>query len=139
MAVATVDEVRQSIADAIGLSSLTELHPRWTRLCQEALDEGLRDIIGLLAERGWSTTQVLAWDRLHAVHLMQATYWAAVLGGGFHNFDDRWVNKLDQRETLKTMPLTDDGGIIAPGGASATAIAGLLNTDGDRYTRDTPI
>jgi hypothetical protein len=139
MAAATVDEVRQNIADSIGLSSLTELHPRWTRICQEAVDEALRDITGALAERGWSETQILAWTRLHPVHLMQSTYWAAVMGGGFHNFDDRWVNKLDQRETLKTMPLTDDGGIVAPGGPSATAIAGLLNTDGDRYSMTTPI
>lgn len=131
----------QAVADSMQLKSVTLLGPQWGNICTMAVDDGYKDIATIMIGKGYSETDVLAWDRLTSFHRLQSLYYAFVHGAGLHNFDDRWVNKLDQRDALRSpdMAITSSGGIVQGTGNPGFVQAGVLDTTNDRWTRDTPV
>jgi hypothetical protein len=132
-------DLKQAVADSMQLPTVTALSPRWDRICQMAVDDAAKDIFNLLAGQGHTADQINAWGRLTSVHRLQGLYWAFVHGVGMHNFDDRWVNKLDQRTALATMNVEGESGIIQAADSPTDIIYRRFDSTNDTWTRDTPI
>jgi len=130
----TDDQLKQAVADAMK-QPVTSLAPAWDRIKVDANQEAYKDIVGILLNRGFTQAQIDAWDRGAAMQRLQGLYWAFVHGAGLHNFDDRWVNKYDQRANLESVAVSSGGDVS--GADAGVAVSGLMNTDDDRYTIDT--
>ena len=93
----------------------------------------------ILVGKGYTKEQIDNWPRLTSQHRLQGLYWAFVHGAGLHSFDDRWVNKLDQREALKdpAMMIDDTGGGLQGLGDPGFIKVGRLNSTEDTWNRDT--
>jgi hypothetical protein len=102
-----------------------------------AVDDAARDIFNLLAQSGYTTDQINAWARLTSIHRLQSLYWAFVHGVGMHAFDDRWVNKLDQRAALPSMNVEDTSGVVQAADSPDDIIVRRFSTTNDAWTRDT--
>lgn len=128
-------DLKQAVADTLS-KSLTDLPEKWDRIVTRANKDAYNDIISILLGRGYSQSQIDAWDRGESIQTLQGLYWAFVHGAGLHNYDDRWVNKFDQRAYLKDPALLiDDGGVPSSAG-EGVAMSGLLDTEDDRFKID---
>jgi ABC-type glucose/galactose transport system permease subunit len=141
MPVLSAVDLKQAVADSMQLPSVTQLPVRWDRLCQMAVDQAFRDIMGAFVAKGYTRDQIVNSDDMTPLHRLQSLYWVFVHGAGLHSFDDRWVNKLDQRANMNdpNTILDADAGVEQGSGDPSGIKFGRFKTDTDTWTRDTPI
>lgn len=131
----TGSQVKQAVADALQQTSVANLPARWDRICEDAAADAMGDILGHFGGMGYTETQITDWTRLTSLHKLQSLYWAFVHGAGLHAYDDRWVNKYDQRP-FKDMVITGAAGVTQGQGDPGFVEVGRLSTTDDLYTRD---
>jgi hypothetical protein len=114
-----VNQVLDSVRTALhqpGVADLLE-DPWWQSACQKGLEQAVADFEGILGARGFDSAQQQAWGQAFALIRTHATYWSLVYGGPLEAFDDKFVNKFDQRPFLQTARVTGgDGRAVAPSG-----------------------
>lgn len=98
-------ELKAAVADALKIQNSASLPSQWDSPIVDGNEMAYSDIVGALLDRGFTQAQIAAWGRGKIIQKLQGMYWAFVLGAALHSFDDRWVNKWDQRTYLKTIPV----------------------------------
>jgi len=129
MAWATDDEIKGVLRGILAKASVNDLPGRWTPVISQANLQGRVDIETTLIARGYTPSQVAAWTYCYTFHVRQSIYWALVMGAAMHPYEDRYIEKLDMRETLETVTLTEGNGIMTPGLLSTIAATGDLEWD----------
>lgn len=92
------------------------------------------DLTRILALKGYSPSQIAAWDDQYAYGLDQATFWALVRSGGMAAFEDKFAERLDRREELERAAAILIGGVpVAPptGGEVGGISSGTLDAYAD--------
>lgn len=142
MAWATTDDIKGVLRGILAKASINDLPSRWTPIIDQASLQSKVDIETTLISRGYTPSQVQGWTYCATFHIRQAVYWALVFGAALHPYEDRFIEKLDMRETLETVTLTDGDDVLTPGLLGTIAQTGDLLWDGlglnfapeDQYT-----
>lgn len=113
MAFTTVSQLKARVAALLKKDS-TELADYWGTLVEDAQAAAYQEIVSAFSERGFSLAQIDGWDRGAEFEKDIACFWALTKGAGLTGEDDRWVNKLDRREELKTVKVLVDGEAVGP-------------------------
>lgn len=103
----------------------------WTLICEQAAAMAAADIRGVLSDRGFSGTQIAAWDGLRAFNVSQGLFRAFSDAAGGKDFDDTFINKWDCREQLRTVDITV--GEVGVDPADPPVAGGELSTDADAF------
>lgn len=106
----TDNELKQAVADALKLQNVASLPAVWDTPITDGNAMAYADILAALLDRGFTQAQIDGWGSGKAIQKMQGMYWTFSLAGSLHSFDDRWVNKWDQRANLKVIPVQQPGG-----------------------------
>lgn len=130
MAWATDAEIKEVLRGVLAKGTAAELPSRWTPIIEQANLQAKVDIETILIARGYRPSQISGWTYCATVHKRQATYWALVYSASLHSYDDRFIEKLDMRDMLETVTLTDGDEILQPGLLDAAASSGDLEWDG---------
>jgi hypothetical protein len=109
----TTDQLQQDVADALKQAGAEDLGINWPDVCTRAVASARADILGLLLVRGYTLAQVELWPDLEAVHADQCLFRALNRGSVLEAFDEKFINSHDRREDLKTLRVTDAGGVAA--------------------------
>jgi hypothetical protein len=126
----TTDQLQQDVADALKQAGAEDLGINWPDVCTRAVASARADILGLLLVRGYTLAQVELWPDLEAVHADQSLFRALNRGSVLEAFDEKFINSHDRREDLKTLRVTDAGGV-------AVVPAGLIGHGRMKNTPDT--
>lgn len=137
MSFVTDAELRNEIASRLKVDGVDLSDADWVPNVSSSNKAAYADIIGALLARGYTAAQIATWDARKTFQLHQGMFWALYGAKGADDPDsERWA-KFDRREELKTVALVA-GGVIITDPAKAGAVSyGTLNTDADRYVRDT--
>lgn len=117
---ATVDEVKQVIADSLS-KELAELQPKWGRLVDDGADGGARwdaarDIVQILLSKGFTLAQIDQWDERKTYNVDIAAHLALVKGAAANNYNQETIDKLDRRKMLaESVGIVINGVLVAPG------------------------
>lgn len=130
MAWATDSDIKEVLRGVLSKANATDLASRWTPIIEQANLQAKVDIETILIARGYRPSQIQAWTYCSTVHKRQATYWALVYSASLHSYEDRFIEKLDMRDMLETVTLTDGDEILTPGLLAAAAISGDLEWEG---------
>lgn len=117
-------DLKQALADALGVADVSGLAPKWSRIVADANRDAWRAIQRALGARGYSLTDIDAWDDSAEFNRDIGLFWCLTRGGGLNDFDDRNVNKLDRRKELETCQVVVGGAATFPGVASTTKQVG---------------
>lgn len=131
----TDDVILQAVADVLNVA-VSALNPRWIGLVNEANAKAYRDIRSIQLSRGFTDTQLQTWAGGATTQKMLALYWAFVLGGGLHPYDDTWVKKWDVRQDLLKGMIEDPSGTVAEPPAGGVIAGGRLDDTNDRWQMD---
>lgn len=118
-------ELKKAIADGFH-KAVTELSDAWDGIVPDANEEAYKDICGILMGRGFLLSQVVAWDRGKAIQRLQGMYWAYIHGGALHNYDQSWIDRLDQRKNLESMPVAIDQAELPQDATAGPPVSGML-------------
>jgi len=134
----TLSQLKTSIAAYVLKGESGDLITAWTEIATDALDMAYAEIRSILVNRGYTTTQVDAWDDLDAFWKRQAVYLAMAAGAGLHNYDDRFIEKLKpDLKFLETAQISINGEQATPDDESeGMVLRGDLDTEEDTYTKD---
>lgn len=110
----TTEDVKAAVAAQLHLAGPSSLEAWWSDICADALADGLADVRGALAARGFSLDQLAAWPDYDSWVKRQATFWALTRGASLEAFDMKAVEKLDQvsdqKAGLKSVVVTGADG-----------------------------
>ncbi len=107
------------VADAVILSDIAAvlkktgsaaLEAWWTTIVALEHQSAYDDILTALIGRGYSLATILQWSAGATVERRHALYRSLVAGAALDDFSDRFLDKLDQSEFLKTCLLYDSSG-----------------------------
>lgn len=119
-----------------GSNDVTSDAAYWRKLTETANEAAYNEIVTALAERGYTATQIAAWDRGAEFEKAIGTFWALDYGGCLGNYDDRLVTKLDRRAELKTVTVTTSNVVVTPAGEPTACGKGDLSTNKDLFVLD---
>lgn len=139
MAFITVDQLRQRLASMLRIDATdgsVDAASIWQTILTDAVSWGYQEILGALAARGYSKSQIDAWPRGTEFNVSLGLFWSLTQGAGLHSYDDKFLNKLDRREELKAVVVLDDtGALMTPAGAGRFTV-GDYTTDKDIFVLD---
>lgn len=111
--------------------------PFWKEICNQANADAYGYIFRGLTSRGYgSASQVPLWDDGATYQKAIGAYLALETGGALGAYDDKFLEKLDRREELKTVQVTIAGRWQAPDGTGGSPLAtgsGQLDTAADPF------
>lgn len=111
--------------------------PFWQTICDQACSDAYGYIVRGLTARGYgSASQVPLWDDGANFQKAIGAFLALETGGALGAYDDKFVEKLDRREELKTVQVTIGGKWQAPDGTGGSPFAitgGQLDSSGDEF------
>lgn len=132
MAWAVAADVKEVLRGILAKASIATLSERWTPIVDQSLLQAKSDIMTILISRGYQPSQVTAWEFTFTFHVRQSVYWALVFGASLHPYEDRFIEKLDMREMLTSVTLTDGDDVLTPNLLNNIASVGDLEWDGLR-------
>jgi hypothetical protein len=107
----------------------------WEKTIVDSIDAAYQDIVGALTERGYTSSQIAAWDRAEEYNRDLGLFWCLVKGAGLHGNDPTFINKLDRRKELESVAILIDGVMVTAAGVGEVGY-GVLDTIGDQFTKD---
>lgn len=132
MSWAADSDIKETLRGILAKASASDMAGRWTPIISQANLQAKLDIQTVLIARGYTPSQVEAWTGTFTFHVRQGVYWCLVLGASMHPYEDRFIEKLDIRDMLAEVTLTDGDNPLAPGLLDEIASAGELSWDGLR-------
>lgn len=123
--------------DRLGNGPDEDLPQRYASVVSDANTAAYQDIRRALLGRGFTVAQIDAWDDRVEFNRDLGLYWIFA-GQPNQSADDTWIEKLNRREELLTIPVLISGEVVEPGGTSAKTIGwGLMDDTNDAITMDT--
>lgn len=129
--------ILQDVADALKLASVNDLPAYWSGVVSRTHRAAYQEIVGALVMRGFTKTQVDAWDRGEEFERQIALYFCFTSPQGAGQFDLNAVKVWDRREELKSVQVYDLGVAVSPtqepgtvGVGDVAESAGLFNFKG---------
>lgn len=98
----------------------------WPLIIAQALIDSYGDIRRALVTRGYSQTQIDAWDDGATFQTSQGCYWALARGGSLDGYSMETVKFFDRRAELKTVEITNNAVYQSPLGPPAPISFGPL-------------
>lgn len=135
----TEEALKQHVADTLK-KPVADLKASWDRHIALALADGYNDIVGILLGKGFTMSQLDAWDSRVTYNRQQSTFWALVYGMQLGDATDVDRNKLDRRKDLTlASTIMINGAAVAPGADDdASGIGGgYISEDDYRINSDT--
>jgi len=136
MPFATVVEVKASIAGALHVE-VSVMAGFWTQVIADATTAAADEIYGHFLDLGYSTAQVLTWDRALTFSKFLARYQALIDGSGDKDDVGEWRTELDywrgKLEEITTLEISDE---LADPVITGTVGHGGLSTANDLYGLD---
>lgn len=135
-------DLKQKVADILK-KDVGDLDAYWDRHVATARTDGYGDIAARLLGRGYTMSQLDAWDDRVKYNRHQALYWLFVEGYLPTDADDREINKLDHRKELEDPGITlmINGQAVPPGSTDETdggsVGGGVIDESDYRITTDT--
>jgi hypothetical protein len=128
-------QVQTAIAARLKLTDITKVPGATVNAIPDAIDRGYQEIVSKLLGRGYTMTQIVAWDRAAEFNRDLAMFWCAVQSANL-DASDLWVQKLDRRKELDTVAITIGGVLVNPGTSGGGQVGfGTLDTTNDIVTR----
>lgn len=131
-------ELKTSLAATLKVAS-GDLPAYWDTLVTECNSAAYLDVRGGLLQRGFTSTQVDAWDRGKEFQRDIGLYWLLVKGAGLHEYDQKFVMLLDRRKELQTVIVELNGESHTPAGDPPTARFNRFDTTNDQWTMEKPL
>ncbi len=138
MSFLTDTQVKQAVADFLKVD-VADLPTYWTgatRVIEDAHVAAYQEIQGRLLARGFTTAQVVLWDRGAEFEKHLTIYWSLINGGGTTAMDDRFVKMYDRRNDLNSVLVSVSGVFITPGDTPGTIEIGAEDTSNDLFSLD---
>ena len=127
MSFITNNQLLQAIADRLKLASTSELPAYWSStIGPDANTAAYQEIVGQLLARGYSKSQVDAWDRGAEFQKSIGLFFALSNAGVYAGYDPETIENLDRREELERVIVTVSGEWVKPTGDKP----GLITTAG---------
>lgn len=123
----TDTQIKQAIADALDGVSLADLATKYSNLATAANTFSAGAIKRGLMARGMTAADVLLWDDYNEYHRDLAVWYACTNSGIGTDYDDKFLEKFDRREELKTVFLTMSGALATFGGTSRISTGDVEN------------
>lgn len=135
----TNDELKQRVAAMLNRSSVTELESFWDVHVSDGNDDAVVDIMKILLGKGFTSSQVDAWDNRVTYNRDIALYHAFTKRGINSDIPQDKIDKMDRRqELLDAAGLMIAGEIVSPGAASYAGVdSGQIDESGFRVNDDT--
>jgi hypothetical protein len=105
----------------------------WDVIIADANESAYGSIISHFLNRGFTQSQIDAWDQGEEYQRDIGLFWCLVKGGGLHNYDPTFVKLLDRRNELKEIQLETLGTPQEQEGVPDVISAGPLDTECDKY------
>jgi len=118
----TDDELATRVKDRLALVEF-EAGSQWTStIVPDANERAYGDIVGALALRGFTPSQIAGWDRRREFQISQGLFWALTDGMAVgKDGEPLKIAPLDRREELKEVVVTIGGLRQVPGEGAAAA------------------
>lgn len=130
MAWATDAEIKAVLRGILAKANVATVSDRWTPILTQANTQARMDITTIMIARGYTPSQIVAWEFTNSFHVRQSLYWALVFGAALHPYEDRFIEKLDIREMLESVTVTDGDTIVPPALLGTIASVGDMEWDG---------
>lgn len=111
-------ELKDALAAALGVDP-TELVIKWDTIIPTANRKAGADISSLLAAKGYTASQLDAWDWRKEYNTDQGVFWCGVDGSSLINVGIEEVKMRDRREDIKKLTPTSNGIPMFPAATSA--------------------
>lgn len=119
----TAPELKQRLADVLS-KGVSDLDPKWDSIVGDAVISASNTVTELVTARGFSVTQVAAWDQVKDFTKDIGIYWCLIRGGALGNYSDQFVKAFDRRDELRKLEAIIIGGVpTTPGIPTATDLA----------------
>jgi hypothetical protein len=93
------DDLAQRVASLLKLDR-HDLPPNWELIVADSNAVAAAQVYGALRQRGLSDADARAWARGPEFTLDIGQYWALSKGAGLHNYDNRYVDRLNRLPEL---------------------------------------
>lgn len=143
----TTDAVtKQDLADALQLANITSLASQLTNVNTRCHARAYAEIVNRLTARGFTRTQIDAWDSDLAGPIERdlTVFFALSLAWVNTQVDPKFVTQFDRRDELsgnsqrqiKPVPVITGGALIEPTYRYGNVSAGTVSTDADLFVMD---
>lgn len=129
--------LKGKLADLLS-QDVGDLLPKLDSVIADSNAAAAGEISGALFARGFTVAQIDAWDRRVEFNTDIGLFWCLTKGGMLANFSDLFIQKIDRRKELVTLPVLISGVLAQPGGGDSTSpiSGGRLSESGYRFTMD---
>jgi hypothetical protein len=121
----TAAQIKSRLADVLQqLTGSAELKGWWESIVNDAALSAYNDIAAALAGRGFTAAQIAAWDAGLDFQVSIGLWYALVKGGATKNWGPdakAYLDSLDRRAELATVPILNGGVLVEPGASEAGA------------------
>lgn len=120
-------ELSGAVADRLKLGGISSLQPYLTNtIIPQANQSAYQEILGSLLARGFTKSEVDAWDRGEEFQLAIGLFFALMNSGSYQGYDQETLQCLDRRKELKSVLVFVDGAWVKPTGDKP----GLITSSG---------
>lgn len=138
MALLNKTEAKSALANVLK-TAVEDVPDYWDTIIADGIAFADGEIFSRLIARGYTSAQVNAWDHRKSYAKKLFLWSALVEGGGLAGFDDKFIERLDVRESLDTLTLAIGGEYVIPaqgGEGAGTASFGDRDTSTDLFVLD---
>ncbi len=118
-------DLKDAVAAALGTSAAS-LPSLWDDIIPGANASATNDIASTLIGKGYSSSDVAAWDQVRSFAADLGVFWALTRGAGLGGYSAPQLKTLDRREELKLMAfIIIDGEPVAAPAPNTAAVGGI--------------
>lgn len=129
--------LKTAVAKRLGFADSSGLSSKWDAIVTDANSWAWREIQRKLGARGYTATQIDAWDDGAEYNTKLGLFWALTNGEGLQAFDVPALRSLDCRAELQSVQIVIGGAVTSPGTASKDQVGyGQMTNTNDFFTRD---
>lgn len=133
-------ELKTAVAATMQVEEAS-LNDTWDSICVKAVARAKQQLRTIFGQLGYSWTILDVSDEVTNYHPAASLYWAFVFGAGLHNYEDRWIEKLNPKTELKAVSILhdDDGTELNQDKTENIVYAGSLDWSEMDFNPDTRI
>lgn len=132
----TSAQITTKLADVQHVSEANLTTGATSTIIADSLNAAYQEIVSRLAYRGFSQSQIDAWDRGAEFERDIALFWCLVKLGGLENADDKFIERLDRRDEIDEAIITTGGTVVEPDDEDGGPIGfGALDTSQSEFVR----
>ena len=108
-----------------------KLQDFWDGIISDSNRAAYAEIVRRLVGRGYTLAQVVQWDDGAEFETDIGLFWCLTKGGALHNYDDKFIAKLDRREELDDVLFLIGGVAVDPAGSTGDVVGHGYLDDSD--------